>query len=302
MSQIVANGTYVRGEFLGDQCDGRAGRLADAEREVPGLAAHGDDDVPAPRGLRVLHQVADQLHADVARGLEAERGHVRRQRQVVVDRLRDVRAADGAARTLADVARRERRVVAADRHQVRDAEPAQRLDHRPGRLWRLGRVLARRAEDRPTEQVDARDVVDGERPQSAMVAAHEVLEPVADADDFKPWLIASMVAAEMTALMPGAGPPPTRMPRQSGAPICRDSRGPVRRCQTASPMSGRREAGPRKGTADPRAGGLLAHHVLPVALVLGAEILHQLDVRAVPVGPRRGPRPRVYSGSSIATS
>ena len=28
----------------------------------------------------------------------------------------------------------------------------------------------------------------------------------------KPWLIASMVAAEMTALMPGAGPPPTRMP------------------------------------------------------------------------------------------
>ena len=47
----------------------------------------------------------------------------------------------------------------------------------------------------------------------------------------KPSLSASMVAAEMTALMPGAGPPPTRMPRRFGEPMCPDSRGPVRRCQ-----------------------------------------------------------------------
>ena len=48
----------------------------------------------------------------------------------------------------------------------------------------------------------------------------------------KPWLIASMVAAEMTALMPGAGPPPTRMPRRFEWSHLSDSRGAVRRCQT----------------------------------------------------------------------
>ena len=48
--------------------------------------------------LRVFHQVSDQLDSDVPGGLEAERGHVRRQRQVVVDRLRHVDAADGAGR------------------------------------------------------------------------------------------------------------------------------------------------------------------------------------------------------------
>ena len=96
MSQIVANGTYGVGELLGDDRERRAGRLADAEREVAGLAPHRDDDVPAARRPRVLHQVADQLDADVARGLEAEGRDVRRQRQVVVDRLRHVHAADGA--------------------------------------------------------------------------------------------------------------------------------------------------------------------------------------------------------------
>ena len=48
----------------------------------------------------------------------------------------------------------------------------------------------------------------------------------------KPWLSASMVAAEMTALMPGAGPPPTRMPRRFGALMRPDSHGPARRCQS----------------------------------------------------------------------
>ena len=149
------------------------------------LAPHRDDDVPAARGPGVFHQVSDQLDADVPRGLEAERGHVRRQRQVVVDRLRHVHAADGAGRVLADVARRERRIVAANRHEVRDARLLQRLDHGPRRLGRRGRVLARGPEHRPAEQVHPRHVVDRERPQPGRIAADEVLEPIADADDLE---------------------------------------------------------------------------------------------------------------------
>ena len=160
MSQIVANGTYRRGTFLGDDRQRGAGRLADAEREVARLASHRDDDVPAPRGPGVLHQVSHELDADVPGGLETERGHVRRQRQVVVDRLRHVHAADGAGRVLADVARRERRVVAANRDEVCDARLLQRLDHGPRRLGRFGRVLARGPEHRAPEQVHPRHVVD----------------------------------------------------------------------------------------------------------------------------------------------
>ena len=62
-----------RAELLGDERQRRARRLADAEREVAGLAAHRDHEVPARRGLGVDHQVLHDLDADVARGLEAER-------------------------------------------------------------------------------------------------------------------------------------------------------------------------------------------------------------------------------------
>ena len=89
-----------RGTFLGDERERGSGRLADAEREVARLAPHRDDDVPAARRPGVFHQVSDQLDSDVPGGLEAERGHVRRQRQVVVDRLRHVDAADGAGRSV----------------------------------------------------------------------------------------------------------------------------------------------------------------------------------------------------------
>ena len=146
-------GDVAGGELLGDHGQRRAGRLADAERQVSRLASHGHHHVPAPGGPRVLHEVAHQLDARVAGGLEAEGRHVRRQGQVVVDRLRDVHAADGALRVLADGARRERGVVAADRHQVRDARLLQRLDHRARGLRRLGRVLARGAEHGAAQEV-----------------------------------------------------------------------------------------------------------------------------------------------------
>jgi hypothetical protein len=47
---------------------------------------------------------------------------------------------------LADVPRRERRVVAANGHEVRDAGLDERLDDRARRFGRLRRVLARGAQ------------------------------------------------------------------------------------------------------------------------------------------------------------
>ena len=73
-------------------------------------------------------------------------------------------------------------------------------------------------------------------------------------------------------------------------------RSDVRACPAT--LTSRHRGGARRHAL---AGALLAHHVLPVALVLGAEILHQLDFPGCG-RPRRGPRPRVVSGSSIVTS
>ena len=136
--------------------------------------------------LGVLHQVAHQLDADVPRGLEAEGRDVRRQRQVVVDRLRHVDAPDRALRALAHRARRQRRVVAADGDEVRDAGLLQRLDDGLQRLGRLGRVLARGAEHRAAGQVDPRHVVDGQRPQLRRASRRtRFLKPSLDADDLE---------------------------------------------------------------------------------------------------------------------
>src|SRR5205085_6837867 len=77
-------------ELLADDRQRRARGLADAEREVSGLASHRDDAEPAFGRARVLHQILDKLDADVARGLIAEGRDVRRQRKVVVNRLRHV--------------------------------------------------------------------------------------------------------------------------------------------------------------------------------------------------------------------
>jgi hypothetical protein len=133
-------------ELLGDHGQRRAGGLADAEGEVARLAAHRHDDVPAAGRPRVLHQVPHQLGADVAGGLETEGRHVRRQRQIVVDRLRDVDALDRALRALGDRPRRQRGVVPADGHEMGHAGLLQRVDDGLERFRRLGRVLARGAE------------------------------------------------------------------------------------------------------------------------------------------------------------
>ena len=65
-------------EFLGDQRERRAGGFADAERQMPGFAAHRDHEVPAGSRLRVHHQVLQDLDAEVPGALVAERIHVGR--------------------------------------------------------------------------------------------------------------------------------------------------------------------------------------------------------------------------------
>ena len=173
-------------ELLGDERQRRAGGLADAEREVARLPTHGDHEVPARRRLRVHHQVLDDLDTDVTRGLEAERVDVRRQIEIVVDRLRHVHDADAPGRLLLELHRGERGVVAADRDQLRHVEAQQRDDGILELLRVAGRIGARDADVRAAAEVDAADVVDAERRHVVDVAPHDPLEAVADAEHVDP--------------------------------------------------------------------------------------------------------------------
>ena len=95
------------------------------ERQVPGLASHGDDEIPPRRGLRVHHQVLHDVGAEMARGLESERVHERGQIEIVVDGLRHVDDVDAARRALFDLHRGIGGIVAADRDELRHVEPQQ---------------------------------------------------------------------------------------------------------------------------------------------------------------------------------
>ncbi len=69
------------------------------------MASHCDHEIPPVRGFGVFHQVLDDLRADVAGGLIAERVGVTRQRQVVVNGFRHVRDFDFAERVGFDLFR-----------------------------------------------------------------------------------------------------------------------------------------------------------------------------------------------------
>ena len=99
-----------------------AGR-ADAEGEVPRRTAHGRYDEPVGRrACVVVDGAADDRSALLGR-LVAERRRAGRQRQVVVDRLRDVDVGDGVVlrfEELGDAVGRRCGVVAADGHEQLD--------------------------------------------------------------------------------------------------------------------------------------------------------------------------------------
>ena len=98
-------------------------------------------------------QTLHQFDPDVTRRLKAESRDMRRQRQIIVDRLRDVDCPNvGRGR---DRARRQRRVVAADRDQMGHAELFERFHDGAHRLHGFGRIFARRAEHRAAAQMNA---------------------------------------------------------------------------------------------------------------------------------------------------
>ena len=84
---------------------------------------------------------------------------------------------------LGQLHRRERRVVAADRDQLRDVQAQQRLDRVLEQRRALRRVGARDADVRAAAEMDAADAFDRERRDVIDVALHDPFEPVAQADD-----------------------------------------------------------------------------------------------------------------------
>src|SRR5262249_10325890 len=116
-------------KFLSDYREGGSGGFADAKREVARLSSHRNDDVPALCRLRVFDQVSHKLNAGVACGLITKSRDVTGERQIVVDGLWDVYNADLAARAFGYITRRERGVVTANGHQMRDSERPERADY-----------------------------------------------------------------------------------------------------------------------------------------------------------------------------
>jgi hypothetical protein len=150
-------------KLLGDEGEGGARRLADAEGQVAGLPAHGDHEVPARGGLGVHHQVLHDVDPDVARGLETEGVHVCRQVEVVVDGLGHVHHVDAAARFLLELHRGEGGVVSPDGQEHVDVQAEQRDDRVLEVLGVLGGVGARDPDVGPAAEVDAAHLLDGER-------------------------------------------------------------------------------------------------------------------------------------------
>src|SRR5262249_5665711 len=105
--------------------------------------------------------------------------------QVVVDGLRNVSDLDCAARIGVDLTAAKGRIVAADRHQIGNAEPLEAIQHvgHVGRI--LGRVCPAGAEHAATLLIEGSDIGNGEMSDVRDVAVDEVLEAVADADDFE---------------------------------------------------------------------------------------------------------------------
>ena len=170
-------------ELFGDEGDGGAGGLADPQGQMPGLAAHRDHVVPARGRLRVDHQVLHDVDAEVARGLEAEGVDVRRQVEVVVDRLRHVHDLQPPGRLLLQLHGRESGVVAADRDELGHPHAQQGQQRVLHVLGVGGGVGAGDADVGAAPEVDPADVFDPERDDMVDVALHDPLEAVPDAQD-----------------------------------------------------------------------------------------------------------------------
>ena len=96
-----------------------AGR-ADTERQVSGGTSHSSHDEPVSAGARVGIDRAADDRAHVLGRLVAERRRAGRQRQVVVDRFRNMDVGDRilfGCQEFGDAVRSRSRIVASDGHQ-----------------------------------------------------------------------------------------------------------------------------------------------------------------------------------------
>ena len=109
-------------EFLRDDRERGGGGFADAQREMPGGAPHGGDEVPAVGRPKILYEIANQLRAQMPRRFVSEGGHAVRQRQVVVDGLGDVGYPDAVAGAAGHFGGAEGGVVPADGNEARYAK------------------------------------------------------------------------------------------------------------------------------------------------------------------------------------
>ena len=204
-----------RGELLGDQRQRRAGRLADAR--APGGRPCGPS--------RSTKYQRDVVFASTIRFLTISTPTWRavwkpkvstcdRQVEVVVDRLRHVDDADAAVRRARSSFIAENAVssppMVISCVDVRGAAASRSSCSSSAGI--LGRVGAGDAEVRAAAEVDAADGLDGRAASTwSMSPCMSHSKPSRMPTTSTPSRRARIVAAPMTLLMPGAGPPPTRI-------------------------------------------------------------------------------------------
>jgi hypothetical protein len=180
----AAEGDLRLSELLRDNRQGRARRAADAEREVPGVAAHDRHEEPPLGRGGILHQVANQILAEVARGGEPERNDVARQGEIVVDGFGHMRHRQAIERPRQS-GRGERRVVPADRDQVIDAQALEGLGDLRDAVRRRRRVRPGSTDDGAAVEVDAGGVVDPKLGDVLGIASDKPLEAVVAPEDLQ---------------------------------------------------------------------------------------------------------------------
>ena len=121
---------------------------------MSGMAAHHRHEEPLAGRGGVLHQIPDELHAQVHRRCEAEGGDLRRKRQVVVDGLGDVDDRHAAVDGAGDLGGAEGGVVTADGEEIGDVELAQRFDDVLEGLRRPGGIGAGGTQDGAALEMD----------------------------------------------------------------------------------------------------------------------------------------------------
>ena len=169
-------------ELFGDDGQRGCGRAADAEREMTGVAAHHGDEDPALGRGGVLHQVADELLAQVRRRREPERDDVAGQGEIVVDRLRHVRDRE-AGQHLGELGGGVGGVVAADGDQVVDAQFLERRGHTLDSVGCARGIRPRRAQDGAALEVDTREIVDAQLDDVSRVALGQPAKAVVTPED-----------------------------------------------------------------------------------------------------------------------